>query len=199
MSQRKIVLVDTDIVIDLFELDFKNLLIDLSRYYEWEITMTPGILSEFRDSLILSHVNSMRSYGTIKILVESSEEVAKAIVELDKFMVPGKEIELFAIAKCRKYSLLTHDRENTDTYFKNYPFDKGSFWVYNLYHVLYLAYKATILSMAQVASSLSKIHKKKKLILNRFILKNGFEAYCHEIDKFQDRHIDPCDASRFLS
>ncbi len=160
MSRKRIVLADADIFIDLVKLNFLNILMDLSLFYNWQIFITEGIRGECKDRVTLSLVNSMLRTGNLKILTESSFEVAKIIEELDKIMVPGKEIELFAIAKRQNYNILTDDLENSTVYFRNYPLDKGKFWVYNLYHLLYLGYKAQILSNKEINSALLHLHKK---------------------------------------
>jgi len=195
---KRIVLADADILIDLVKLNFLKLLKQLSKYYNWEISITESIKSECKDQITLSLVNSMIKTGNIKIINESSMEVAKIIEELDKIMVPGKEIELFAIAKHRNYDILTDDLENTGVYYRNYPLDKGKFWIYNLYQLLYLACKARILTIEEVNDALLNLHKNGIRFLNKFILKRGFKAYCEEIDKFRDRHISPRDAEKFM-
>ncbi len=135
---------------------------------------------------------------SIRILYESSFEVANNIKELDKRMEPGAEIELFAIAKYRKYDILTDDLSNTNVYFRNYPMDRGQFWVYNLYHLLYLAYKARILSLGDIELSLRESHKSGIRTLSKYILEHNFQEYCERIDEYIEHHIDPIDTNKFL-
>jgi hypothetical protein len=127
MTLKRIVLADADIFINVVRLNFLNLLIDLSLFYKWEIHITEDIRSECKDRVTISLVNSMLNTGELKILTETSFEVAEIIEALDRIMVPGKEIELFAIAKYYNYDILTDDGENTRVYYKNYPLDKGKF------------------------------------------------------------------------
>ncbi len=135
MTLKKIVLADADIIIHLVKLNFLNLLADLSDFYKWEILITEGILGECKDPVTSSLVNSMLRTGKLKIHLEPSFEAAKIIEELNKIMFPGKEIELFAVAKFREYDILTHDLENSKVYFEHYPLDRGNFHVYDLYHI----------------------------------------------------------------
>ncbi|UCE65354.1 MAG: hypothetical protein JSU85_10815 [Candidatus Zixiibacteriota bacterium] len=197
MALKRIVLADTDIIFNLIKFQFFDLLEQLAKYYSWDLYITYSIENECKDHLTTSFLKSKIRNKNLKYFEKTSSEIAKSVVELNKIMTPGAEIELYAIAKCENCNILSDDRENCEVFFKNYTLHRGKLWIYNLYHVLYLAYKAALLTIGQIDNALTESHKSGIRHLDYRILNNGFSWYCHEIEKYIDRHIDPVDSEKF--
>ncbi len=105
------------------------------------------------------------------------------------YMEKGAEIELFAIAACKGYNVLTHDLENT--YIYHTTFGRGGFWVYDLYKLFYLAVKANLLTAEKATQALITLDNSDKVI------PNGFEDFVRRLDEFAHKHIDPRDTEKF--
>lgn len=196
---KKIVLADTDIFIHLNRLMFFNLIEELIEAYEWDLRITHAIEAECEDPLTSSKIKSLIKNNFINIIEESSKEVTLNIKKLNKRMEEGAEIELFAISMYKGHNIITHDRKNTNVYMKNYGRDR--FYIYNLYHLLYLAYKAGIMKIEEIQSPLLKYLKKKNIKSDMYnTLKSyGFAHYCGELDKNVNKHIDPEDQAKFIN
>ncbi len=110
-------------------------------------------------------------------------------MKLSLYMEEGAEIELFAIAKCRSYNIITHDLENTDFYHKN--FGRIGFWVYDLFKLFYLAHKANLLSIEDAEKALCSLKG-----ISKYIPK-GFKKYVEDLDGYKEKHIDPKDSDKF--
>ena len=198
MTRRNIVLADADIIINLTKFGFFGLLGELSDFYLWDIYTTASIESECKDLVSSNILRDLKNRKYIRIYDVTSFEIVRNIEALEKYMIPDNEIELYAIAKCGDYNILSDDRENRDVFFKNNASLSGKVWVYNIFHIFYLPIKAGILSIEQIDNALKESHILKIRILDYRILKYGFLWFCDEIiDKNLDRHIDQSDIQKF--
>jgi hypothetical protein len=189
----KCFLVDSDILIFVSNIQFHDILVKLSSKFNWVLLITPTIKSECSLGKVRVLVDSMIRNDTMLPNKEESKEVALIINELSKRMMSGGEIELFAIAEFRKYNILTHDKENTNVYFASKQ--RGDFWVYNLYHILYLACKAGIFSIQKIDLELKNANHMGVLTVDSRILKCGFKLLCDIYDENIERYFDPADIS----
>jgi len=195
---KQVVLADADIFIHLNRLQHFNLIEKLTEAYCWDLKITNTVKDECKDPLTSSKIKSLIKNNFVNVIEESSKEVTLNIKKLNKSMEAGAEIELFAISMHKGYNIITHDRKNTNVYINNYGRD--CFYVYNLYHLLYLAYKAQILKIEQIQIPLLKYLKKKNVKSDMYnILKShGFTHYCKKLDENVNKHIDPKDQAKFI-
>ena len=138
MSRKNIVLADANIFIFLDKFRFFNFLDEMSSFYGWKIMITPSVRNECKNRFTSSRLNSLINTGVVEVLIENDREILKSVSKLEKYMVLGAEVELFAIAENRKFNVITHDIENTNIYHIN--FGRGNFWVYDLFKLFYRLY-----------------------------------------------------------
>jgi hypothetical protein len=181
-------LADANIFINLDRFRLFSFLEELSNHYNWEIFITPAVKRECKNRFTSSRINALLRKKTIKLLLESGRDVLNCILKLEKYMDAGAEIELFAIAECRNYSVLTHDIQNTNVYQIN--FGRGNFWTYDLYKLFYLGYKVNILSSKEAEKALFSLPGSKK------IMRSGFLKFVDALDNYAEKHFDPHDIER---
>lgn len=191
VGQVKISYLDEDILINTLNIQLFGILEKLRDTYNWELRITPAIKEKCTSPSLFQYVNKLIKDGIVKPILENSKEVALIIEELSVFMTKGEEIELFAIGEYRGFNIITDDRENTNAYFKNRP--RKNFWVYDLYHILYLAHKAKIFEMKKIDFELRRMHEKGFKIIDRRIINSGFKIFCDAFDANIDKHFDPFD------
>jgi len=189
MTLKRVVLADANIFILLDKFRFFNFLDEMSSFYDWKIMITPSVENECKNRFTSSRLNSLVNEGVIEVLIENDRDILKSVSRLEKYMVLGAEVELFAIAENRKFNVITHDIENTQIYHIN--FGRGNFWIYDFYKLFYLGHKAGILSVEDIGTALNSLKGSDKVI------PSGFLAFVKAMDDNIEKHIDPVDVRKF--
>lgn len=185
MNKRKIVLADANIFIDLDKFRLFDFVSHVSTFFNWDVRITEEVEKECSNVFTRSRIKQMIEKGTISRIDVKDREIFKIYGELSLYMESGAEVELFAIARCFNYNIITHDLKCATVYFRNF-FD-SKFKVYDLYRLFYLAYKARLVSLTDAQNALGSLKE------SSYLMPNGFQAYSSAMDKYVDKIFDPDD------
>lgn len=180
---------DADIIFLIFKIyklqyqEIKHFFDCLKSILRWRLLISPEVENEIEDPFSLSLAGRLIKDGVLERFQSSNKqelrEIAQTYNDLRKTMGKG-EASCYAIAKCKGYSVLSHDHEAFSTL---PPEIKGKVKWIPFYEMIYLLNREGAVSDTEAQGYLDDLGTLPNFTLPAYIQKAGFQGIKAIYDK----------------